>query len=139
MAQLFHSRAVVNSILFVGKTWNFTKKDSIIDLTVLVQYIKACSDIVIKTSKYCLLYYQLWKMFLSAETNLEVIETVAQNSSLKNWKICKKIPRLESLFLNKTKREKRKLLHKCSSVNLIFFRIFSFEGSQLMAASEGTI
>ena len=52
-----------------------------IDLTLLVEYIKACPDIIIKTSKYWLLYYQLGKMFSSVEINLEVIETVAQNCS----------------------------------------------------------
>ena len=39
MAQFFHSKAVVNSILFVGKTWNFfnfTKKDAIKDFAILV-------------------------------------------------------------------------------------------------------
>ena len=79
MAQFFHSRTVVNSILFVGKTWNSMKKDSIINLNLLVKYIKACPDVIIKTSKYWLLYYLLWKMFLSVDINSEVIETVAQN------------------------------------------------------------
>ena len=39
MAQFFHSKTVVNSILFVGKTWNFlnfTKKDAIKDFSILV-------------------------------------------------------------------------------------------------------
>ena len=39
MAQFFHSKTVVNSILFVGKTWNFlnfTKKDAIKDFAILV-------------------------------------------------------------------------------------------------------
>ena len=39
MAQFFHNKAVVNSILFVGKTWNFlnfTKKDAIKDFAILV-------------------------------------------------------------------------------------------------------
>ena len=39
MAQFFHSKAVVNSILFGGKTWNFlnfTKKDAIKDFAILV-------------------------------------------------------------------------------------------------------
>ena len=47
----------------VRKTWNFTKKGAINDLTLLVQYIKACADIIIKTSKYWLLHCQLWKYF----------------------------------------------------------------------------
>ena len=64
MTQFFRSNTVVNSILFVGKTWNFTKKDSIKDLTLLVKYIKASPDIIIKTSKYRLLYWQLWKIFV---------------------------------------------------------------------------
>ena len=34
--------------LFAGKTWNFTKKDSIKDLTLPVKYIKARPDIIIK-------------------------------------------------------------------------------------------
>ena len=56
MAQFFYSKTVGNSILSLGKTCNSMKKDSMKDLTVLVKYIKACSDIIIKTSKYWLLY-----------------------------------------------------------------------------------
>ena len=55
IAQFFHSRTVANSILFVGKPRNFAKKDFILDLTLLVKYMKACPDIIIKTSKYWLL------------------------------------------------------------------------------------
>ena len=39
MAQFFHSKTVANSIMFVGKTWNFlnfTKKDAIKDFAILV-------------------------------------------------------------------------------------------------------
>ena len=104
MAQFFHSRTVVNSILFVGKTWNSMKKDSIINLNLLVKYIKACPDVIIKTSKYWLLYYLLWKMFLSVDINSEVIETVAQNCFLKKdlSKILKNLNFFRTLLLKVT-------------------------------------
>ena len=106
MAQFFHSRTVANSILFVGKIWNSMKKDSIINLNLLVKYIKACPDVIIKTSKYWLLYYLLWKMFLSVDINSEVIETVAQNCFLKKDlpKILKNLNFFWSLFLKVTNR-----------------------------------
>ena len=106
MAQFFHSRTAVNSILFVGKIWNSMKKDSIINLNLLVKYIKACPDVIIKTSKYWLLYYLLWKMFLSVDINSEVIETVAQNCFLKKDlpKILKNLNFFWSLLLKVTNR-----------------------------------
>ena len=131
MPQLFLSRTVVNNILFVEKIWNFTKKVSIIYLTVLVGYIKACPDIIIKTSKYWLLYYQLSKMFSSVEINSEVIETVAQNSSLKKdlLKICKKTHGLESLFFKIRLKEKKGNSNTgvFPRIVLIFFRTLLFK------------
>ena len=106
MAQFFHSRTAVNSILFVGKIWNSMKKHSIINLNLLVKYIKACPDVIIKTSKYWLLYYLLWKMFLFVDINSEVIETVAQNCFLKKDlpKILKNLNFFWSLLLKVTNR-----------------------------------
>ena len=113
MAQFFYSKTVANSILFVGKTWNFTKKDSIIDLTLLVKYIKACLDIIIKTSKYWLLYYQLWKnVFVcwdkfGSHRNSSPELLFKKRICQKFLKICKKIPWLESLFLKIRLTEKK--------------------------------
>ena len=114
MAQFFNNRTVVNRILSVGKPWNFTKKDFIIDLTLLVKYIKACPDIINNDIKI-LVAYQLWKMFLSSVINSEVVETAAQNCYLKK-ELSKILKNLQentstgvSFFKNKTKREKRRL------------------------------
>ena len=118
MAQFLHSKTVVNRILFVGKTWNFTKKDSIKDLTLLVKYIKSCTGIIIKTSKCWLLYCQLWKCS-------EVIEAAARSCSLK--KVLSKIFKNSqentsarvSVLKNKIKREKKE--------RQVFFReLYSF-------------
>ena len=79
MAQFFHSKTVVNSILLVVKARNFMKKDSIKDLTLPVQYIEACPDIIIKTSK-CL---PTLKIFLPVEINSGLTEAAARSCSLK--------------------------------------------------------
>ena len=85
-----------------------------IDLTLLVKYIKTYLDIIIKTSKYS-----------------KVIETVAQNGSLKNIsKILKNFQENTSAgvyFLNKTKREKG------NSSTVVFPRVvLTFFGTLLL-------
>ena len=45
VAQFLHNKTVVKSNLLVVKTWNFMMKDSIRYLTLLVRYVKACTDI----------------------------------------------------------------------------------------------
>ena len=77
MSQFFHSKKVVNGILFVRKTWNFAKKDSIENLT--SKYVKACPDIMIqnKDIKMFVALLPTLKCFFSVEINLEVIETAA--------------------------------------------------------------
>ena len=79
-----------------------------------------------------LVTYQLWKMFLSVEINSEVIETAAQNCSLKKElsKILKNLQEKTSAevsFLkNNTKREKKgnSSTGVFPRIVLIFFKTF---------------
>ena len=74
-------------------------------------------------------------MFLSLEINSEVIEATVRNCSLKKFlsKILKNSQENTSVGVsfskNKTKREKKKLYHRCFIVNYAnFFQNPSFEG-----------
>ena len=83
MAQFFHSKAVVSSILFVGKSWNFMRKGSIKDLTLLVKYINTLFRYHNKDIKMLVAFLPTLKMVLSNEIKSNITGAAARNCSLK--------------------------------------------------------
>ena len=83
MAQFFHSGTVINSILFVGKIWNFTKKGLTHRSFSSSQIHKSMSRYQNKDIKILVALLPTLKIFLSVEINLEAMESVPQNCSLK--------------------------------------------------------
>ena len=115
MAQVFHSKKVVNSIL--RKNLKLYEERLHQRSCSSSQIHKRMSRYKKTTSKYWLLYCHL-KMFLSVDINSEVIEAAARNCSLKKFlfkkfekkyrKNCEKIPLLESLFCKTRLKEEKK-------------------------------
>ena len=107
MVQFFHSKSVVNSILFVGKTWNFTRRGCIKDLLV------SSSQIHKSMSRYHNKDIKILVALLPTLINSEVIEAAARNCCLRKFlpKISKNLPENTSagvsLLKNNTKRENR--------------------------------
>ena len=109
IVQFFHSKSVVNSILFVGKTWNFTRRDCIKDLLV------SSSQIHKSMSRYHNKDIKILVALLPTLINSEVIEAAARNCCLKRFlpKISKNLPEntlLESRFWKIILKEKTETL-----------------------------